>query len=113
MIKSLKIYHEPMEIIQLITSMYSVFDISILINNFMTSPIKVKRGVHQEDTLSPLLINLIANTLINTVKSEKVECMGYVNQGCLSAKLWFQFADDTTTRAALEKNNQLLCNMFY
>ena len=47
----------------------------------MTSPIKVQRGVLQGDSLSPLLFNLIVNTLINKIKSEKVECMSYVYNG--------------------------------
>ena len=64
--------------------------------------------VLQWDSLSPLLFNLIVNTLINNVKSEKVECIGYVYQGCLSPKHWFQF----THSENWEKNNQLLCNIF-
>ena len=106
LIESLKIHHVPVEIIQLITSLYTDHDISILTDNFMTSPIKVQRGVPQGDSLSPLLFNLIVNTLIKTVKSEKVECMGYVYQGCLSPKHWFQFPDDTAIKTALEKDNQ-------
>ena len=86
LIESLKIHHVPAEIVQLITSLYSNYDRSILTDNFVTSPIKVQRGVLQGDSLSPLLFKLIANTLINTVKSEKVESMGYVYQGCLSPK---------------------------
>ena len=39
----------------------------------MTSPIRVHRGVLQRISLSPLLFNLITNTLINTIKSEKIE----------------------------------------
>ena len=34
----------------------------------MTSPIKVRTVVLQGDSLSPLLFNLIVNTLINTIK---------------------------------------------
>ena len=78
----------------------------------MTSPIKVQRGFPQGDSLSPPLFNLIVNTLIKTVKSEKVECMGYVYQGCLSPKHWFQFPDDTAIKTALEKDNQLLSHFF-
>ena len=78
----------------------------------MTSPIKVQKGVLQGDSLSPLLFNLIVNTLINTIKSEKVECMGYVNNGALSPKHWFQFADDMAIVKALERDNQLLYNVF-
>ena len=77
----------------------------------MTSPIKVQRGVLQGDSLSPLLFNLIVNTLIIMIKSEKVECMGHCN-GALSPKHWFQFADDTTIVTVLERDNQLLCNAF-
>ena len=60
----------------------------------MTSPNRVHRGVLQGNSLSPLLFNLI-NTLINTIKSEKIESMGYFYQHCLRPKHWFQFADDT------------------
>ena len=76
----------------------------------MTSPIKVQRGVLQGDSLSPLLFNLIVNTLINTIKSEK--CMGFVFEGALSPNHWFQFADDMAIVTALQEDNQLLCNVF-
>ena len=54
-------------------------------DTFMTSPIKVQRGILQGYSLSPLF-NLIVNTLINRIKSEKVECIGYVYNGALSPK---------------------------
>ena len=60
----------------------------------MTCPIKVQRRVLQGDILSPLLLNLMVNTQINTINSEKVECMGYVYSGALSPKEWLQFAVD-------------------
>ena len=44
--------------------------------------------------------------------SEKAKCIGYVYQGCLSPKHWFQYSDDTAIMAPLEKDNQLLCNIF-
>ena len=78
----------------------------------MTLPIKVQKGVLQGHSLSPLLYNLMVNTLINTTKSEKVECMGYVYNGALSLEYWFQFADDTVIVTALERDSQLLCNAF-
>ena len=77
----------------------------------MTSPIKVQTGVLQGDSLSPLLFNLIVNTLINTIKYEKVECMGYVYNGTLLPKRWFEFAD-TAIVTAFERDNQLLYNAF-
>ena len=73
-------------IITLITSLYTDYTISIITDTFMTSPIKVQRGVLQADSLLPLLFDLIVNTLINTIKSEKVECMGYVYNWCIVTK---------------------------
>ena len=58
------------------------------------------------------IVNLILNTSINTIKSEKVECMGYVYNGALQPKHWFQFAGNTAIATALERDNQLLCNAF-
>ena len=36
----------------------------------------------------------------------------YIYKGCLRPKHWFQFADDTAIVTALEKDSQLLCNIF-
>ena len=60
----------------ILQNLYSNY-ISILMDSFMTSPIRVYRGVLQGDSLSPLLFNNIINTLYNTIKYEKIECMGY------------------------------------
>ena len=109
LVETLKIHHVLDNIITLITSLYTDYAISIITDTFMTLPIKVQRGVLQEDSLSPLLFNLIVDTLIKTIKSEKVECMGYVYNGPLSPKHWFQFADDTAIVTTLERDNQLLC----
>ena len=72
LVEALKIHHVPDNIITLITSLYTDYTISIITDTFMTSPINAQRGVLQGDSLSPLLFNLIVNTLINTIKSEKV-----------------------------------------
>ena len=112
LVETLKIHDLPDDIITLIISLYTDYKISIITDTFMASPIKVQREVLQGDSLSPSLFNLIVNTLIKTIKSEKVECMGYMNHGALSPKHWFQFADDTAIVTALERDNQLLCNAF-
>ena len=67
----LKIDHVPDNIITLVTFLYTDYTISIITGTFMISPIKVQRIVLQGDSLSSLLLNLIVNTLINTIKSEK------------------------------------------
>ena len=38
--------------------------------------------------------------------------MGYVYNGALSPKHWFQFTDDTAIVTALERDNQFLSNAF-
>ena len=77
LIGTVKLHHVPDDVITLILSLYFDYGISILRDSFMTSPIRVHRGVLQDDSLSPLLFNLIINALINTIKSE---CMGYFYQ---------------------------------
>ena len=112
LIETLKLYHITDNVITLMSSSYSSYDISILIESFMTSWIRVHRGVLQGDTLSLLLFSLIINTLINTITSENIECMGYFYQNCFRPKHWFQFADDTAIVTALESDNQHLCDVF-
>ena len=110
--EALKLHHIPDDVITLTSSLYSDYDISILTDSFMTSPIRVHRSVLQGDSLSPLLFNLIINTPINAIKSEKIECIRYFYQNCLRPKHWFQFADDAAIVTALESDNQHLCNVF-
>jgi hypothetical protein len=112
LISVLKYHHVPPEMIELISSLYTDYHISITTNDFMTDPVNVKRGVLQGDSLSPLLFNLVINTLIYTVKQDKINCMGYVYDGCIAPKHWMQFADDTALVTALETDNQYLCNAF-
>ena len=108
--ETLKLHHVPDNVITLMSSLYFDYDISILTDFFMTSPNRVHRGVLQGNSLSPLLFHLI-NTLINIIKSEKIESMGYFYQNCLRPKHWFQFADDTAIVTIL-RDNQHLCNVF-
>ena len=59
-----------------------------------------------------MVFRAVINTLINTIKSEKIECMGYFYRNCLRPKHWFQFADNTDIVTALESDNQHLYNVF-
>ena len=110
--KCLRYHHVPEEVIELIACQYDNYFISVLTKGYMTSPGNVERGVLQGDSLSPLLFNLIINTLIQSIKNDKVKCLGYVYDIASSPKHWFQFADDTAIVSALEEDNQLLCNVF-
>ena len=96
----------------MIASQYDNYYISVLTKNYITSPVKVERGVPQGDSLSPLLFNLIINTLIQSINNDKVKCLGYVYDVASSPRHWFQFADDTAIVSALQEDNQLLCNVF-
>ena len=106
-------HHIPEEVtIEMIASQYDNYYISVLIKNYITSPVKVERGILQGDSFSPLLFNLIINTLIQSINNDKVKCSGYVYDVASSTRHWFQFADDTTIVSASEEDNQLLCNVF-
>ena len=59
----LKFHHVPDHIIQLIQSLYTDYRIFIVINEYLTLPITVEKGVLQDDSFSPLLFNLVINTL--------------------------------------------------
>ena len=79
---------------------------------YTTCPIKLERGVFQGDCLSPLLFNLCFNTLIQTVKQRKVNCLGYVFDYMLQPRHWLQFADDTVIATSCVQDNQYLLNFF-
>ena len=79
---------------------------------YTTCPTKVERRVLQEDCLSLLLFNPCFNTLIQTVKQRKVNCLGYVFDYMLQPRHWLQFADDTTIATSSVQDNQYLLNLF-
>ena len=110
--KVLDFHHVPDDVTNLILSQYSEYFISIFTSKYNTHPINVQRGVLQGDCLSPLIFNLCVNTLVVSVKSMEVNCLGYVFADGLLPRHWFQFADDTAIVSALEADNQYLCNAF-
>ena len=75
-------------------------------------PIKLERGVLPGDCLLSLLFNLCFNTLIQTVKQRKVNCLGYVFDYTLQPRHWLQFADDTAIATSCVQDNQYLLNLF-
>ena len=99
----------PDEVISLVEDLYTDYTTSIATKRYLTDPVPVERVVLQGDCLSPLLFNLCVNTLINTIKGEKISCLGYVNNVSLNPCHWFQFADDTALISA--EDNQHLTNV--
>ena len=108
----LKFNHVPDHIIQLVQSLYTYYRISIATEEYLTLPIIVEKVVLQGDTLSPLLFSLVINTLINTIKQEKLNIIGYIYDGCIPPKHWLQLADDTAIVTALKSDNQHLVKAF-
>ena len=99
--------HVPDEFVKLIHSLYTDNKISVLNDSFLNSPISVRRGTLQGDSISPLLFNPLTNTLINTIKEEKLNCLGNVCNGYITPKQWFQFVDDTALVSALKSDNTI------
>ena len=110
--KTFSFYNIPDSMIDLVMRPYDEFYLSINSKSFSANPIKVDRGLIQGDCLCPLLFNLCVNTLVNTVKNEKLNCFGYVYDFSFKPCNWFQFADDTAIVTSVEEDNQVLINGF-
>ena len=112
----LEYHHIPDHIKNLIRSLYTDFQTSIITEQFNTAFIKVGRGVLQGDCLSPLLFNMSFNTFIQRINSEKYSQVGFWKFGENGKPLnpfhWFQFADDAAVISGQENENQLLLNRF-
>ena len=96
---------------QLVLSLYSNFQTSIVTNTFQTPFISVGRGVLQGDCLSPLTFNLCFNTFIRYISDHKFRQFCFTISS-LCPIHWFQFADDAAVITGLENENQILLNHF-
>ena len=109
-------HHIPDHIENIIRSLYTDFQTSIITEEFNRPFITVGRGVLQGNSLSPLLLNMAFNTFIQHIKSEKYRQLGFLNlndNGTFYNPIhWFQFADDAAVITGQEKENQLLLNRF-
>ena len=109
---ALEFHHIPQEMIDLTINLYTNYKVSIGTEKFITNPIRVNRGVLQGDSLSPLLFNMCFNTLMLTIKQEKLRCIGYIYDEMIIPRNWLQFADDTAIVTSTPEDNQLLLNLF-
>ena len=111
---ALEQHHIPAETINLIMSQYSEFYVNVTSanSNIRTGSIPVRRGVLQGDTLSPLLFNLVFDSLMSTLNRPEVLCRGVLwGDGCTKS-MWAQFADDAAILSDSAEETQLLLNLF-
>ena len=107
----LRYHHVPDHIKQLIISLYSTFQTSVITNSFQTLFITVSHGVLQGDCLSPLTFNLCFNTFIQYISYQKFKQFGFTINSLYPVH-WFQFADDAAVITGLENEHQILPNHF-
>ena len=117
LIQELLLYHHiPAKAKELISSLYTDFNTSVITDNYLTPAIPVRKGVLQGDCLSPLLFNMRFNTFIQYSHQEKYMQLGFSSHDkldCLFKPIhWFQFADDAAVFTTNERENQLLLNCF-
>ena len=112
LLKVLDYHHVLVELKSLIKNYYHNCAISIGTDNYSTEPMLVCKGVLQGDCLSPLLFNMVINTLIKTIDDEKEKCLGYNYGDIMSSRHWFQFADNSALPTSTEEDSQLLLNVF-
>ena len=107
--KVLNYHHIPDHIKNVISSLYTDSQTSIITEQFSTPFITVGRGVLQGDCLSPLLFNMSFNTFIQHIKLEKYRQLRFwklsENGTPLNPIHWFQFADDAAVISGQEREN--------
>jgi hypothetical protein len=92
LIQSVLDYHNISEQInEIIKSLYTDFNTTIITAEFSTPFITVGRGVLQGDCLCPLLFNMCFN--IQHIKADKYRQFCFMTN-FLNPINWFQFADD-------------------
>ena len=79
-----------------IFTLYNDAYMQIIVNDFLTSPVKLSRGVRQGDALSPILYVLFVEVLACTIRNSS-QTEGFLLPGAAGAQFKVsQNADDTT-----------------
>jgi len=111
---ALRQHHVPDETTDLILSQYNGFFLNITSkgSNLKSHPIHVQRGVLQGDTFSPLLFNLVFDSLMSTLVNPQLLSNGVIWGDGKSQSLWTQFADDAAVIGDDRKSTQLVITFF-
>jgi len=111
---SLAHHHVPSDVIGIIMSQYSDFFLTVTssASGLYTGPIHVQRGVLQGDTLSPLLFNIVFDSLMASLSDVRIQSHGVLWGDGVTRSLWSQFADDAAVTCDNLRETQLLLTYF-
>ena len=111
---SLEHHHIPAETINLIMSQYSSFYLNVSAPkcSLNSGSVHVKRGVLQGDTLSPLLFNIVFDSLMSTLTDPQIQSHGVLWGDGLTRSLWTQFADDAAVVCGRLRDTQHILAFF-
>ena len=109
----LQYHHIPEHFRKCVEDVYRMCTGCVVTEAYQTPFIKVNRGVLQGCCFSPLLFNMLVNTYVQYIKSERFAQLGFTaSQPLLKPKHWFQFADDAAITTGEEYETQILLNAF-
>src|ERR1043165_9216265 len=111
---ALEQHHVTEPTIQLILSQYSAFCVNIKVPDcdISSGPVLVKQGVLQGDTLSPLLFNLVFDSLMSSLKRPELKNCGILWGDGNIRTAWTQFADDAIVISGTLNETQFMLNLF-
>ena len=111
---ALKYHHLPSIFTDLFNEIYNGASITVAVNSKWTECLQVNKGVLQGDPCSPLFFNLCFNTLMQTLKNEKLKNLGYIwgPENKTNECQWLQFADDAVIVTNGNKEAQTLLDIF-
>jgi len=111
---ALRFHYVPAQFVELFKSTYENNFIVVAMDQKITKPIRVQRGVLQGDPSSPLLFNLCFNTLMLTLQQPTYQKLGFSwgTRQNRQQRAWLQFADDAAIAGADNASAQGLLNVF-